>query len=98
VFLVPASRNLSSGGISLLFPGQIKFERGIVCLNPTQERKRCVYMSVKRVRRVSQEFWEYGLQFEGMLDEEHNLQMESSCSDDLPEQLVSQDDPATIAD
>ncbi len=63
------ARNLSSGGVSLLYPGQLKFEKAIVCLSPDQEQKRFFYVRTCRNRRVSQDFWEYGMQFEGVVED-----------------------------
>ncbi len=64
------ARNLSSGGIALLYPGQLKFQRAIISLSPDQADKHLLHVCVNRSRRVSQEFWEYGLQFESALNEE----------------------------
>lgn len=63
------ARNLSAGGISILFPGELNFDRAIICLAPEQDQRRCVNATVIRRRRAAEEFWEYGLKFDNLTDD-----------------------------
>lgn len=64
----PWSRNLGRGGAAVLFPAELNFTRGEICLNPDAESLQWRSFVVAKVRQVLYDFWEYGLKFEGTGD------------------------------
>lgn len=58
-------RNLSQGGLSFVHPRQLKSDEVIICLNPNQGGSQWLHAKINRVRKVHNDFWEYGAKFTG---------------------------------
>ena len=59
------SRNLSQGGMSFVYRGQIKPANVVVCLNPDQGETLWYQAEIMRSRQVHNDYWEYGVRFAG---------------------------------
>lgn len=60
--------NLSTGGITVIFPGQLQFDRAVICLNPEELDKQLLYVRLIQCRRVAEEFWQYRFEFEARVE------------------------------
>ena len=59
------ARNISAGGISLLFREQIKGDNLVLCLNPDHGGTQWYQGVIVRRRAVHDGFWEFGVRFTG---------------------------------
>ncbi len=59
------SRNLSRGGISIVFPTELQFAWGRICLSPAADQLRWQKFSLAHSSQLLHDFWEYGLRFVG---------------------------------
>lgn len=57
------SRNISSGGIAFVYPGQLKAEKVIICLDPDGAGSHWFHAEIVRSRQVHRDFWEFGAKF-----------------------------------
>ncbi|MAT16375.1 MAG: pilus assembly protein PilZ [Planctomyces sp.] len=54
------SRNISQGGVSFIYPGQLQHGRYLICLDPEKSGSLWFLVEILRSRQVHNEFWEYG--------------------------------------
>ncbi|MCA9041373.1 MAG: PilZ domain-containing protein [Planctomycetaceae bacterium] len=54
------SRNISQGGVSFIYPGQLKHGKYLMCLDPEKSGSLWFVVEIVRSREVHNEFWEYG--------------------------------------
>jgi hypothetical protein len=59
------ARNISCGGLSFVHLEQLRETKLLVCLNPTDAARNWQHAEIVRSRRTQDEFWEYGVRFQG---------------------------------
>ncbi|QDU79504.1 hypothetical protein Pla110_12140 [Polystyrenella longa] len=54
------SRNISQGGVSFIYPGQLQHGKYLMCLDPEKSGSLWFLVEIVRSRQVHNEFYEFG--------------------------------------